>query len=116
MLKRSARFVLASFRPLTLKGSFSEIGSAVGVFSFAKIHLEERTAYTKCGSYLLGSSLSHPRSPCFQGIDRSISLNLYTFLIRSESSRYRALRRFGSTLSVIIRFSVLCRAFEGRAI
>jgi len=38
MLKRSARFVLASFRPLTLKGSFSEIGSAVGAFPFAKIH------------------------------------------------------------------------------
>jgi len=38
MLKKSARGVLASFRGLTLRRSFSEIGNTGGVFPFGKIH------------------------------------------------------------------------------
>jgi hypothetical protein len=38
MLKKAASFVVASFKPSTLKISFSEIGSTEGVFPFAKIY------------------------------------------------------------------------------
>ena len=38
MLKKSASGVLASFRPSTLRRSFSEVGDAVGAFPFAKTH------------------------------------------------------------------------------
>src|SRR5437016_456696 len=38
MLKKTASSVLASFRPATLRRSFSEAGITVGAFPFAKIH------------------------------------------------------------------------------
>ena len=38
MLKNPASIVLASFRPSTLRRSFSEIGNTGGVFPFAKIY------------------------------------------------------------------------------
>src|SRR5437016_2768100 len=38
MLKQASSFVLASFRPSTLRKSFSEAGITVGAFPFAKIH------------------------------------------------------------------------------
>jgi hypothetical protein len=57
MLKKPASIVLASLRGSTLRRSSSEIGSTRGAFPFAKIHLQGRTAHTKCGPYLLASSL-----------------------------------------------------------
>jgi hypothetical protein len=38
LLKQSASSVLASFRPSTLRRRFSDVGSNVGVFPFAKIY------------------------------------------------------------------------------
>jgi hypothetical protein len=58
MLKKSASGVLASLRGSTYRMRFSEIGSSKGVFPFAKIHLQGRMAHTKCGLYLLASSLA----------------------------------------------------------
>jgi hypothetical protein len=58
MLKRSASIVLASLRGSTLWRSFSDIGNTGGAFPFAKIYPNGRTAHTKCGLYLLASSLA----------------------------------------------------------
>jgi hypothetical protein len=38
MLKKAASFVLTSFKPSTLKISFSEVGNTGGGFPFAKIY------------------------------------------------------------------------------
>ena len=56
MLKKSASIVLASLRGSTLK-SVSEVGSTGGAYPFAKTH-SRATAHTKCGMYLLASSLA----------------------------------------------------------
>src|SRR6266852_5859306 len=58
MLKKPASFVLASFRPSTVRRSFSEIRSTLGGFSVRQDPLHGRTAHTKCGLYLLGPSLA----------------------------------------------------------
>jgi len=39
MLKKSASFVLASFRPSPYQMKLSEVENAVGAFPFAKIHI-----------------------------------------------------------------------------
>ena len=57
MLKKSASGVLASFRGSTLGRSFWEVGN-VGGFSVRQDPLQGRTARTKCGMYLLASSLA----------------------------------------------------------
>ncbi len=54
MLKKAASIVLASLRGSTL----SEVGNTEGDFPFAKTHYTGRTAHTKCGLYLLASSLA----------------------------------------------------------
>ena len=58
MLKKSASSVLASLRGSTLKRGSSEVGSNVGGFSVRQDPLQGRTAHTKCGTYLLASSLA----------------------------------------------------------
>ena len=60
MLKEAASFVLASFKPSTLKIRFSEIGSTEGVFPFAKIYYkgERPTRSVVCTSS--GFHLSRP--------------------------------------------------------
>jgi hypothetical protein len=61
-LRAETRFfqvgVLASLRGSTYPMRFSEVGISRGAFPFGKIHLQERTAHTKCGLYLLASSLT----------------------------------------------------------
>ena len=58
MLKKSASIVLASLIGSRLRRGFSEVGSIVGDFPFAKIHVDDRTAYMKCGLSLLAASLA----------------------------------------------------------
>jgi hypothetical protein len=58
MLKKSASSVLASLRGSTLKKGSSEVGSNVGGFSVHQDPLQGGTAHTKCGTYLLASSLA----------------------------------------------------------
>jgi hypothetical protein len=55
MLKKSASVVLDSLKSSTYRMRFSEVGSAGGVFPFAKIHYTgiRATGSTKCGRYLL---------------------------------------------------------------
>ena len=61
MLKKSASFVLASFRPSTLRRNFPEVGNTVGAFPFAKIHsMSERPARNAVGT----SSALHSLRPC----------------------------------------------------
>jgi hypothetical protein len=61
MLKKTASGVLASFRPSTLRRSFSEVQNAVGAFPFAKIHSrgERPTRSAVCTSSGL-----HSLRPC----------------------------------------------------
>jgi hypothetical protein len=61
MLKKASRFVLASFRPSTLKMSFSEVRNAGGAFPFAKTHCkgERPTRSAVCTSSAL-----HSLRPC----------------------------------------------------
>ena len=67
--------VLASFRSSTYRLKLSEIGSAGGVFPFAKVKCTGERPH-KCGGYLLRSSLAaallsglfeHPAGHCFRG-------------------------------------------------
>jgi hypothetical protein len=51
-LRKSASFVLGSSKSSTYRSGFSEVGSAGGVFPFAKIHCAANGP-TKCGRYLL---------------------------------------------------------------
>jgi hypothetical protein len=57
MLKKSASGVLASLRGSTYRMRISEVGSTRGVYPFAKIHCKGN-GHTKCGLYLLASSLA----------------------------------------------------------
>jgi hypothetical protein len=61
MLNKSASGVLASFRPSTLRRSFSDVGSTGGAFPFAKIHSrgERPTRNAVCTSSDL-----HSLRPC----------------------------------------------------
>jgi len=56
MLKKSASGVLASLRGGTYRGA-PRISEALGGFSVRRDLFKGRTAYTKCGTYLLASSL-----------------------------------------------------------
>jgi hypothetical protein len=68
MLKKSASVVLASFRPSTLRKGFSEVGSTVGAFPFAKIH---PTGERPTRSAVCTSSGLHSLRPCLgQGASR----------------------------------------------
>jgi len=62
MLKKSASFVLASFRPSTYQKKFPEVGSTGGVFPFAKNHSngERPTRRAVCTSSAL-----HSLRPCW---------------------------------------------------
>ena len=51
MLKKPASGVLASLRSSTLRRAFSEVGSTIGAFPFAKIHPTGELAHTKCGMF-----------------------------------------------------------------
>src|SRR6476660_9220533 len=56
MLKKSASIVLASLRGSTL--SFSDVGNTREAFPFAKTCCKGERPHTKCGTYLLASSLA----------------------------------------------------------
>jgi hypothetical protein len=58
MLKKSASGVLASLRGSTLRQTSSEIGNTRGAFSVCQELLRRANGYTKCGPYLLASSLA----------------------------------------------------------
>jgi len=58
MLKKSASFVLASRRGSTLRKEFLEGRKHRMGFSVRQDPLKGRTAHTKCGLYLLASSLA----------------------------------------------------------
>jgi hypothetical protein len=58
MLKKSASGVLASLRGSTLRQTSSEIGKTRGAFSVCQELLRRANGYTKCGPYLLASSLA----------------------------------------------------------
>ena len=62
MLKKSASSVLASFRASTLRKGFSEVGSTVGAFPFAKIH---PTGERPTRSAVCTSSGLHSLRPCW---------------------------------------------------
>jgi hypothetical protein len=58
MLKKSASGVLASLRGSTYRGKPLEYRNHWRDFSVRQDQLKERTAHTKCGTYLLASSLA----------------------------------------------------------
>jgi hypothetical protein len=58
MLKKSASFVLASFRPSTYRSEPLGYRNHWRGFSVRQDPLQGRTAHTKCGLYLLGPSLA----------------------------------------------------------
>jgi len=58
MLKKSASGVLASLRGSTYRGKPLGIGITGGGGSVRQDQLKGRTAHTKCGTYLLASSLA----------------------------------------------------------
>jgi len=62
MLKKTASFVLASFRSSTYQSSFSDVGNAIGAFPFAKIYSngERPTRSAVCTSSVL-----HSLWPCW---------------------------------------------------
>jgi hypothetical protein len=58
MLKKAASIVLASFRGSTCRGEPLGYRNHWRGFSVRKDQFNERTAHTKCGLYLLASSLA----------------------------------------------------------
>jgi hypothetical protein len=58
MLKKSASGVLASLKSSTYRMRLLEVGSTRGCLSVRQDPLQGRTAHTKCGVYLLASSLA----------------------------------------------------------
>ena len=58
MLNKSASIVLAPLRDSTYRMRLSEVGSTRGCLSVRQDPLQGRTAHTKCGMYLLASSLA----------------------------------------------------------
>jgi len=58
MLKKSASFVLASLRGSTYRGKPLGYRNHWRGFSVRQDQLKGRTAHTKCGTYLLASSLA----------------------------------------------------------
>jgi hypothetical protein len=65
MLKKSACFVLESFKPSTLSRIFSDVGSTGAAFPFAKIHFmgERPTQIAVCTSSGL-----HALRPCWTAL------------------------------------------------
>ena len=89
LLKKSASIVLASFRPSTLRRSFSEIGSTGGAFPFAKIHSKDERPTR---SAVCTSSALHSLRPCLgQGASR-----------RARVGRVRSLAFLNSLLDATI--------------
>ena len=86
--------VLASLRGSTLRRSSSEVGSTVGGFSVRQDPCKWRTVRTKCGLYLLASSLAAAllNGPFEYPAGHSNgSWNLFLFMRASRESGGRAL-------------------------
>ena len=105
MLKRPTSFVLASFRPSTLKRSFSEVGSSGGAFSFAKIYSkgERPTRSAVCISSVL-----HSLRPCWMAL-LSILWGNFTLSWMCTPSKFCRVNTtsWQPPLSTLLRFAAL---------
>jgi hypothetical protein len=83
MLKKSASFVLASLRGSTLRSTPRVFGTLKGLFRSPR-SIRRANGYTKCGPYLLASSLAaaaldslseHPASHSYNMTIRNITVS-----------------------------------------